>query len=80
MSKRRKRTVQRGVQAGCGQSQGQRGKTVTALAEDLDVGRKFFILVARTVAGWRQGGAGARQGEAAREHIEISFTASRRCS
>ena len=53
---------------------GQRGKTVTALAEELGGSwAEVFILVARTVAGWRQGGAGARQGKAAREQIEISF-------
>ena len=46
---------------------GQRGKTVTALAGGVRCWAEVFILVARTVAGWRQGGAfRARQGKAAR--------------
>jgi transposase len=59
---------------------GQGGKTVTALAEELGVRRKFLYL-------WREqlqaGGKAAFErgpGKAARKQIEISFTAGGRCS
>ncbi len=55
-------------------------KTITGLAKELGIRRKFLYTVAGSAAGRRQGGAGATPGSTAREPLENCFPANAQCS